>query len=476
MERKQKLVAAKALVIMGAIPILLWAYEYGPDPGYVGIPSEHGGATCTASGCHTGTTNNPANQGNVAVTIGGAAPATYVPGVKQRLTVTISDPAPSQGAWGFQLSARLASNPNTMAGSFTPVDSQTQIMCSDSVFGRVGGVCLAGANSTNFVRCAESAAPACPANQPLQYMEHSYTGYVATAGPGSGTYQFDWTPPSNDVGKVTIYVAGNAGVPGTPSQNGGHIYATKYTLSPTAAGPAPTIDGVSNAAGGQAGVFPNTYVSIYGSNFASAGVATPWDKFVSNGKLPTSVEGVTVNIGSQAAYVSFVSPKQINVLVPDVGLGSMPLTVTTPGGSSAPFTVNSQQYGPAFFPLPNNQPVATHTDFSLAVKNGTYAAATTPAKPAEPIILWGTGFGPTDPTYPVGVQLPLTPTYYTATPATATIGGVSASVYATALAGTYAGLYQLVVTVPPSLANGDYPLVVTIKGVQSPTTTLTVHN
>ena len=471
MERKQKLVAAKALVIMGAIPILLWAYEYGPDPGYAGVPSEHGGATCINSGCHTGTLNG--SGGSVAVSVNDAAVSTYVPGVKQRVSVTISDAAQTQGVWGFQLTARVASNPGTMAGTFTPVDSQTQIMCSQPNLQIFHAYCLSGAGKgCDF----PSSAPACPASEPLQYMEHSNAGYLATAHPGSGTYQFDWTPPATDVGNVTIYVAGNAGVPGSPNQNGSHIYTTKYTLTPSAAGPVPTISGVSNAAGGQAGVFPNTYVSIYGSNFASAGVATPWDKFVSNGKLPTSVEGVTVNIGSQAAYVSFVSATQINVLVPDVGLGSMPLTVTTPSGTSAPFTVNSQQYGPAFFPLPNNQPVATHTDFSLAVKNGTYAAATTPAKPAEPIILWGTGFGPTSPTYPVGVQLPLTPTYYTATPATATIGGVSASVYATALAGTYAGLYQLVVTVPPGLANGDYPVVVTINGTQSPTTTLTVHN
>jgi uncharacterized protein (TIGR03437 family) len=410
----------------------------------------------------------------VTVAIGGAAPATYVPGVKQRLTVIISDPAPTQGVWGFQLSARLASNPGTMAGAFTPVDSQTQVMCSQTNLQVFHAYCLSGAGKgCDF----PSNAPACPANEPLQYMEHSFAGYQATTGPNSGTYQFDWTPPANDAGNVTIYVAGNAGVPGVPTQNGGHIYATKYTLTPSAAGPVPKIDGVSNSAGGQAGVFPDTYVSIYGSNFASSGTATPWDRFVSNGKLPTSVEGVTVDIGGQAAYVSFVSPTQINVLVPDIGLGSMPLTVTTPSGASAPFTVNSQAYGPAFFPLLNNQPVATHADFTLAIKNGTYPGATyTPAKPGEAVILWGTGFGPTNPATPFGVQIPSTQTYFAAVPATATIGGIKADVYATVLSPGFAGEFQVIVTVPPSLANGDYPVVVTINGVQSPTTTLTVHN
>ena len=27
---------------MGAIPILLWAHEYGPDAGYYGVPKENG--------------------------------------------------------------------------------------------------------------------------------------------------------------------------------------------------------------------------------------------------------------------------------------------------------------------------------------------------------------------------------------------------------------------------------------------------
>lgn len=471
MERKRKLVVAKAAVVMAVIPILLWAYEYGPDPGYVGIPSEHNGATCATAGCHTGTANSTANKGSVTVAFSGGS--TYVPGVKQRVTVTIADPASSQGAWGFQLTARLASNAGTIAGSFTPVDINAQLMCSQTNLNVFDTYCLSGAGRG----CSNaSTSPTCPANMPLSYMEHSYTGYLSTMGTGSGSYQFDWAPPSTNAGNVTIYVAGNAGVPGPPNQNGDHIYTNKYTLTPSAGGPTPMVAGVSNAAGGQAGVFPNTFVSIYGTNLAPAGTADPWDKAIVNNKLPTSLDGFSATIGGVAAYVSFVSPTQVNILVPNVGTGSMPLVVQTANGTSAPFTVNAQPYSPAFFPLPNNQPVATHTDYTLAVKNGTYPSTTVPAKPGEAIILWGTGFGPTNPAYPVGSPVPLSPTYYVTVPATATIGGVTAAVYATALAGGFAGEYQLVVTVPPSLANGDYPVVASINGASSPVTTLTVHN
>jgi len=40
-------------------------------------------------------------------------------------------------------------------------------------------------------------------------MEHSYSGYLHTMGPGSGSYVFDWTPPSTNVGNIVFYLAGN---------------------------------------------------------------------------------------------------------------------------------------------------------------------------------------------------------------------------------------------------------------------------
>jgi uncharacterized protein (TIGR03437 family) len=53
-----------------------------------------------------------------------------------------------------------------------------------------------------------------------------------------------------------------------------------------------------------------------------------------------------------------------------------------------------------------------------------------------------------------------------------TVGGKPATVYGAALAPGYAGLYQIAIQIPASLANSDYPVVATIAGVQSPSTTL----
>src|ERR1035437_6327318 len=128
MERKTKLYAAKVAVMMGAVPVLLWAYEYGPNPSSTNVPNELG--TCAASGCHVGTVNNPANKGSVSVAFPNGQ--TYIPGVKQHLVVTIADP--SQRAWGFQLTARLANDTTTVAGTFASTDPNTTLICSSSDF------------------------------------------------------------------------------------------------------------------------------------------------------------------------------------------------------------------------------------------------------------------------------------------------------------------------------------------------------
>jgi uncharacterized protein (TIGR03437 family) len=63
-------------------------------------------------------------------------------------------------------------------------------------------------------------------------------------------------------------------------------------------------------------------------------------------------------------------------------------------------------------------------------------------------------------------------TYNTTYPVTVTLGGTPATVYGAALAPGFAGLYQVAVQIPTSLADGDYAVVATILTAQSPSTTL----
>ena len=115
-----------------------------------------------------------------------------------------------------------------------------------------------------------------------------------------------------------------------------------------------------------------------------------------NGTLPITVDGVSVTVGGSPAYLNYVSPGQINFIVPEVPAGSQQVVIQNSVGNSAAFNVTVNTLGPAFFRRPNNQVVATRQDYSYAVANGTFpGTTTTPAKPGDILILWGTGFGRT---------------------------------------------------------------------------------
>jgi uncharacterized protein (TIGR03437 family) len=229
----------------------------------------------------------------------------------------------------------------------------------------------------------------------------------------------------------------------------------------------PVITGVVNGASFLPGIVSLSWGTIVGTNLAIK--TDSWDHLIVNGKLPTAVDDVSVTVDGQAAYIYFISAGQINFIVPEVPAGPHAVVVTNSLGTSAPFEATVFSFNPAFFEWPGNQAVATRLDFSLAAKNGTFGGATTiPAKPGDTIILWGTGFGPTNPLPGQGEETPTDTTYSTATTPTVEINHVPAMVYGAALAPGFAGLYQVAIQVPPSLGNGDWPVVTSIGGVSSP--------
>lgn len=303
-----------------------------------------------------------------------------------------------------------------------------------------------------------------PENTAILYTEQA--NLIADLGPGGGVYV------STDSG------ASWTRNPVDASQGQFDVVLGLAAVSSNTAAPSPPVistNGVINGASFQPGIVPNSWVTIQGTNLAPK--IDDWTKSIVNGQFPISVDGVSVEIGGKAAYINYISPGQINLLAPDVAFGPLAVTVTTAAGTSATFTVTSNQYGPAFFEWPNSQPVATRQDFSYAVKNGTFAGTTTvPAKPGDVIILWGTGFGPTNPVAAAGAPVPSDQTYSTTTLPSVTINNVPATVYGAALASGFGGLYQIAIQVPDSIPDGDWPIQASIGGVPSPSgTVLSVH-
>ena len=449
MQRQRKIFWGKTAAILGAIPIMLWAYEYGPDPGYVAVPGEHGGATCATSGCHTGTANNPSNQGSVTVNFPGGP--VYSPGVKQHLSVTIADPAPTQKGWGFELTARNASSPSTMAGTFAATDANTQLLCSQ----------------TNLQIFSTPPSQVCPGNQPLEYIEHTLQGFNSTIGPGSATYQFDWTPPATSVGNITIYVAGNAGVGQPPSQNGDHIYARTYTVTPSTGGggPTPTITEVDNAFSNlpNSPIQSGTWVAIKGTNLSNTNPGRGWN---ANESFPLTMDGTSVTINGKSAFMYFISPTQVNVQAPtDAALGPVSVVVTNNGAVSAAATATYQTNSPALLQWGGGQyPYALITDGATYIGKASVITGTVSAHAGESLTLWVTGLGPTNPAIPAGQQ-PTTFPPPTTMP-TVTVGGANVTVLGAVL--RFAGLYQVNIQLPASVATGDQPIKIIQGSFQSP--------
>ena len=237
--------------------------------------------------------------------------------------------------------------------------------------------------------------------------------------------------------------------------------------------PAISAGGVISAAGFGAfpTVTPGGWVEIYGTGFGTTSRSWGGADFV-GAQAPTVLDGTTVRIGGQAAFVAYVSPGQINAQLPsNVATGTQALTVSTGVGTSAfvNVQVNATQPGfnaPAVFKVGGRQYAA-----ALFPDNSTFAmpvgavggVPSRPAKPGDTVILYGVGFGPVTPLVAAGQVV--SGTNALAQPLLVSIGGTRATLSYAGLAPGAVGLYQANIVVPPVAANDAVPLTFTLGGV-----------
>ncbi len=255
----------------------------------------------------------------------------------------------------------------------------------------------------------------------------------------------------------------------------GNITLSNVVLvsSITLLGPAPAITGILSASafGGFTSAAPGSFIEIYGTNLA--GSTRQWATADFNGPAaPTALDGVIVTVGGLVAYISYVSPTQINVQVPQgVKPGTnVPVVVTYAGQSSTAgtITINALQPGllaPATFLVNGKQYVtAFHADGTY-VTNGNIPGITgTPAKAGETIVLYGLGFGGvTDASVAVAGQIASGQTALANTVSFAVQGVPAAFTYA-GLAPGFVGLDQFNVTIPSIVPSGDLTFTVMQSG------------
>ena len=103
-----------------------------------------------------------------------------------------------------------------------------------------------------------------------------------------------------------------------------------------------------SAASYQPVVAPNSLATLFGSGYTDLTVSAQLD---ANGQLPTQVGGVSVQINSVAAPLLFVSPLQINLLVPagtDIGTADVVVQTSIPG-KQIHYSMQVRNVAPALF-------------------------------------------------------------------------------------------------------------------------------
>jgi uncharacterized protein (TIGR03437 family) len=225
------------------------------------------------------------------------------------------------------------------------------------------------------------------------------------------------------------------------------------------------VDGVVNGASFAAApdnfVAPNSIISIFGFDLSLQTKQVSESDMV-RGRLPLVLGGVQVRIGEIPAPLYFVSPQQINAQVPsEITPGEWPLIVVREnlsGGNAARVKVRAA--APGLFAF------VTHADYTLVGRGE--LKGSTPARPGEIVLIFGTGFGATAPAVFAG-ELPdfAAPLVL---PARIWLGGAMLPGYLLRYIGQapgFAGLYQINLELPADLPPGDPQIRIEVDGVGS---------
>ncbi len=203
---------------------------------------------------------------------------------------------------------------------------------------------------------------------------------------------------------------------------------------------------------------PGGIITIFGMNLGPAqGVGAP------NGTVPATLAGSRVLVGGTAAPLLYVQANQINAVVPyGVPMDNVQVEVEVNETASNSLTLAVAPAAPAVFTVSvsgSGQAVVMNQDGSLN-------SPSNPASRKSVITFYAEGLGQTDPPGVDGQIAGSTPPKVVASVAVK-IGGIDAQVQSAGGApGAFAGLSQVVVSVPANAPTGGaVSLALTVAGV-----------
>jgi uncharacterized protein (TIGR03437 family) len=236
----------------------------------------------------------------------------------------------------------------------------------------------------------------------------------------------------------------------------GAFYSLRPGLGALYTGPNPFLDplkvwNAANLAPITNAVAPGEFVSLFGSGLCSATEGAP------SLPLPTNLANVQVSVNGVFAPISYVSPNQINVVVPyetasdgyatfqvssDTGLSNA-VTLYERGTAPGVFTSTNGGFAPGVGPA-----AALHADFS-PVSQGN------PAQVGETLLLYVSGLGAVKPAVADGAAAVANPLSVVVANVGVVVDGQPAVVTFQGLAPGFAGLYQVNFVVPSGVSSGQ---------------------
>ncbi|HUA18696.1 MAG TPA: hypothetical protein VMB25_08125 [Bryobacteraceae bacterium] len=241
--------------------------------------------------------------------------------------------------------------------------------------------------------------------------------------------------------------------------------------------PVYTAASIVNSADYQSGALaPNAIGTVFGQNLAYTTLALSSDE-IQGGYLPTALglSDVQLLIGGLLANLYYVSPTQVNFLVPSILLpGPVNVQLVVDSLAGPPIPLQLAAAAPGLFQLDAVNAVATRPDGSVVTPDD-------PAKPGDVVVLYATGLGQVVP--PIGYgEVP------TAAAPLALMGDLQVLLNGTAvdpanvlyagLTPGFAGLYQINLQLPATTgANPEVRVAlgsaISIPGVKLPVNSVT---
>ncbi|MBI2687539.1 MAG: hypothetical protein HYX27_14595 [Acidobacteria bacterium] len=165
--------------------------------------------------------------------------------------------------------------------------------------------------------------------------------------------------------------------------------------------PAYTASSIVNAATNEPGpLAPLSLVSLYGKDLSNVTRAISEDD-IRSGLLPTTLigTGVTIAIDNIVVPILFVSPNQINFLIPgNIRTGRRMLRLLSNGKAGPEVEIQLVESSPGLFQMDTAAVIATHT-------NGSLVTPQSPASPGDVLVVYAAGLGATTPAV-TGLAIP----------------------------------------------------------------------